>query len=300
MPPARYRFSATAPIRQAIVRQVLNLVGGKGDMPTERKRRDTGLFGPDSAAWKVHGDFASMMVGGISALLLQMLHPGALAGVWDHSNFREDMLGRLKGTARFVAGTTYGDRAEAQALIDRVRAIHDRVRGVLPDGTPYAAEDPSLLTWVHVAEVSAFLAAYLRYVDPAFPAEAQDQYLRETATIARRLGALDVPEDRAGVTRYFQTVRPQLRYDHRTHEVAHALLSQRAPNPAMAPAMTLLFDAGKNLLPPWAAHLHGFKSSRPRQVAVQMGVAGLGRTLRWALVDSAEARARRHAEDLGR
>src|SRR6202000_2673014 len=102
-------------------------------------------------------------------LLMQMLHPGALAGVWDHSDFRRDMSGRLKRTARFIAGTTYGDRAEAQEFIDRVRNVHARVVGTLDDGTPYAADDPDLLTWVHVAEVSSFLAAYLRYVDPNLP-----------------------------------------------------------------------------------------------------------------------------------
>lgn len=90
-------------LRAAIVGQVRKLVGGTGDDSVERNRADTGLFGPDSACWKVHGDFTSMMVGGIAALFLQMLHPGPLAGVWDHSNFRQDMLGRLRRTARFIA-----------------------------------------------------------------------------------------------------------------------------------------------------------------------------------------------------
>lgn len=281
-----------------MILQVRRLVGGTGDDTVERNRRDTGLFGPDSACWKVHGDLASMMVGGIAALLLQMLHPGALAGVWDHSNFRRDMTGRLKRTAHFIAGTTYGDRAEAQGFIDRVRAIHARVEGTLPDGTPYAADDPDLLTWVHVAEVSAFLAAYLRYVDPAFPPEEQDRYLRETAEIARRLGATDVPQSRAEVAAYFDRVRPQLRYDHRTREVAQALFSQRAPSAAAAPAMALAFDAAKDLLPDWAARMHGLRLSPPRRAAARVGLHGLGRALRWALTNSAEARARRRAREL--
>jgi len=114
--------SPPRPIRDAVVRQVRLLVGGTGDDTVERNRQDTGLFGPDSACWKVHGDLTSMMVGGIAALYLQMLHPGALAGVWDHSDFRKDMLGRLKRTARFIAGTTYGDRAE---FVQLVRAAKD-------------------------------------------------------------------------------------------------------------------------------------------------------------------------------
>lgn len=290
--------SPPRPIRDAVVRQVRLLVGGTGDDTVERNRRDTGLFGPDSACWKVHGDLTSMMVGGIAALYLQMLHPGALAGVWDHSDFRKDMLGRLKRTARFIAGTTYGDRAEAQGLIDRVRGIHAQVTGTLPDGRPYAADDPALLTWVHVAEVSAFLAAYLRYVDPAFPAEDQDRYYHETAEIARRLGATDVPEDRAAVAAYLEAVRPQLRHDLRTRAVAAALASAPAPSAAAAPAMAAAFDAARDLLPAWAAELHGFRLSAPRRAVARAGVQTLGRAMRWALVNSAEARARRRAAEL--
>jgi uncharacterized protein (DUF2236 family) len=287
-----------APVRQAIVLQVRQLVGGTGDDTVERNRQDVGLFGPGSACWKVHGDFTSMMVGGITALLMQMLHPGALAGVWDHSNFRHDMSGRLKRTAHFIAGTTYGDRAEAQAYIDKVRSIHAKVAGTLPDGTPYKADDPDLLTWVHVAEVSAFLAAYMRCRDPAFPVQEQDRYFRETAEIARRLGADGVPQSRAEIDAYFRAQRPNLRYDHRTREVAQALLSQSAPSPAAGPAMALAFDAAKDLLPDWAARMHGFRLSPPRRAVARAGIQALGRTIRWALTNSAEARARRRADEL--
>lgn len=288
----------TARLRHAIVLQVRRLMGGTGDDTLERTRPDTGFFGPDSACWKVHGDFACMMVGGVTALLMQMLHPGALAGVWDHSNFREDMDGRLKRTARFIAGTTYGARAEAQGHIDHVRMIHSKVSGTLPDGTPYSADDPDLLTWVHVAEVSSFLAAYLRYKDPEFPAAEQDRYYRETAEIARRLGATDVPQSRAEVEAYLQAVRPRLRYDHRTREVARALLTQPPPTPAAGPALALMFDAARDLLPDWAARMHGFRLSPPRRAAARLGLTALGRTLRWALVNSAEVRARRRAAEL--
>ncbi len=285
-------------IRQAIVLQVRQLVGGTGDDTVERNRQDTGFFGPESACWKVHGDFTSMMVGGITALLMQMLHPGALAGVWDHSDFRGDMSGRLKRTAQFIAGTTYGDRAEAQRHVDRVLAIHAKVAGTLPDGTPYSADDPDLLTWVHVAEVSSFLTAYMRYVDPAFPPQEQDRYLRETAEIAQRLGAQGVPQSRAEVAAYFDAVRGQLRYDGRTREVAQALLSQTPPSAAAAPAMSMAFDAAKDLLPDWAARMHGLRLSAPRRAAARLTIQALGRTVRWALVNSAEARARRRAEQL--
>ncbi len=104
-----------------------------------------------------------MLCGGISALLLQMLHPSALAGVWDYSNFRQDMLRR---TSQFIAVTTFGNRHDANLLIERVRNIHLRVSGVDNYGQPYAASDPHLLTWVHVAETSAFLASHLRFKNP--------------------------------------------------------------------------------------------------------------------------------------
>ncbi|HVY33907.1 MAG TPA: oxygenase MpaB family protein [Caulobacteraceae bacterium] len=298
MAPQAKPFLGLPTVRQALVSQVRLLVGGTGDDTVEQNRQDTGLFGPDSACWKVHGDFTSMMVGGITALLLQMLHPGPLAGVWDHSNFRKDMSGRLKRTASFIAGTTYGDRAEAQGLIDRVGNIHSQVAGTLPDGAPYAAQDPDLLTWVHVAEVSSFLAAYLRYVDPAFPAAEQDRYLSETAEIARRLGAPSPPQSRSAVAAYLRAKRPQLRYDGRTREVTQALLRQPAPSLAAAPALGMAFDAAKDLLPDWAAQMHGFRLSPARRAAARLGVSGLARTLRWALVNSAEARARRRAEQL--
>jgi uncharacterized protein (DUF2236 family) len=287
-----------APIRRAIVLQVRKLVGGNGDDSVERNRADTGLFGPDSACWKVHGDFTSMMVGGTAALLLQMLHPGALAGVWDHSDFRKDMSGRLKRTAQFIAGTTYGDRAEAQGLIDHVRAIHARIAGTLTDGTPYTADDEDLLTWVHVAEVSSFLKAYLLYADPHFPAAEQDRYYGEVAEIARRLGAPDVPRSRAQIAAYFETVRPRLRFDERTRQVAEALLSEPAPSRAAGLPMALTFDAAKDLLPDWAARMHGFAPSPPRRLMARAGVRTLGKTMRWALTNSAEARARRRAAEL--
>ena len=104
----------------------------------------------------VHGD-ASMFIGGMRALLLQTLHPAAMAGVAEHSDYRIDMLGRLARTSRFLAVTTFGHADDAQRAVDAVRAIHERMTGTLPDGTPYDATDPHLLGWVHVAEVDSFL-----------------------------------------------------------------------------------------------------------------------------------------------
>ncbi len=179
----------TRPIKDAIAAQVVALFNdrSRGEKPVVP--RADGLFGPRAVAWRIHGDVTSMMVGGVAGLLLQMLHPAVLAGVWDHSNFRADMHGRLRRTARFIALTTYGGRAEAEAVVARVRGIHDQVRGVLPDGAPYAANDPALLAWVHVTETTSFLSAWIRYAEPGMSAADQDRYFAEMARVAEALGA---------------------------------------------------------------------------------------------------------------
>ena len=146
-----------SPVRRALVRQVRNTFNdrSRGERPVPAS--DEALFPPGSVIRRVHGDVTSMMVGGISALLTQMLHPKALAGIWDHSDVHSDMLGRLRRTARFIATTTYAQRDQALDAIARVKAIHDQVSGTLPEGTRYHATDPALLAWVHVAGAINFL-----------------------------------------------------------------------------------------------------------------------------------------------
>jgi len=148
-----------SPLRQMLVRQVRAIFNdqSRGERPVMRS--DDALFAPGSPIWRVHGDVTSMMAGGVAALLMQMLHPSALSGIWEHSRFRDDMLGRLRRTARFIAVTTYASRDEAEAAIAQVDAIHERVAGQRPDGVSYSARDPRLLGWVHVTEATCFLAA---------------------------------------------------------------------------------------------------------------------------------------------
>lgn len=285
-------------VRRTIANQVRQLVGANASEPQlDLTRGDAGLFGPDSVCWRVHGDFTTMMIGGVAALLLQMLHPGPLAGVWDHSNFRTDMAGRLRRTARFIAGTTFGSTDQAVALIDRVRAVHAQVRGVTPEGEPYSADDPQLLTWVHVAEVSMFLAAHRRYRHRPLSTADQDRYFAETAIVARRLGATDVPVTRRAVEAYLQAMRPSLRVDDRTRAVAEAVLRQRGPTPAFAPVAPVIFRAAQDLLPDWAAQMHGYRGGS--QAPIGLGVRGLGAVLRWSLPDGAEARSRRRVASIG-
>ncbi len=270
------------PIKQAIAAQVVALFNdrSRGEKPV--RRQPDGLFGPRAVAWRVHGDVTSMMVGGVAGLLLQMLHPAVLAGVWDHSKFRADMNGRLRRTARFIALTTYGGRPEAEAAIVRVRAIHDRVRGTLPDGTAYAANEPSLLAWVHVTEATTFLDAWIRYAEPGMPVADQDRYFAEMARVASALGADPIPRSRAEARALIEAMRPQLLFDARTSEVAQLVLKREAANRMAEPLQALTMQAGVDLLPAWARRMHGLPAPTLGQPLVRAGTLGIARTLRWA------------------
>lgn len=281
-------------IRRHIETRVLSLTGlAIGGVDYEHPPGDPGLFGPDSVCWRVHGDFTSMMVGGISALLLQALHPLALSGVWDHSNFREDLLGRLRRTGQFISATTFGSHADADRLIERVQRIHAGVSGTAPDGRPYAASDPDLLTWVHVAEVSNFLKSHLRYLNPTLSAAEQDRYYAEVALIAERLGAQDVPRSRAQIEAYLQRVRPQLQSDARALEILQILRTAPAPSPALRPFGTLMLHAGVELMPEWAAAMLGLTLSERRRQLIRAGVRSTAPILRWAVRSGSVHRARR-------
>lgn len=241
---------------------------------------EPGLFGPQSAIWQVHGDFTSMLCGGISALLLQMLHPLALAGVWDHSRFREDIFGRLRRTSQFISATTFATTPDAERLIAKVQGIHQRIGGVDKDGTPYQASDPALLTWVHVAECSRFMASHLRYKRTVVSAERQEDYFRESAEIARRLGAQDIPQTPQEVADYLEAMRPQLRCDERTREVAEVLLSTRLPGRLSQPVGQVMMRAGIDLLPEWAQEMLGLSLTPLQRNTTRLLVHGVARVLR--------------------
>jgi uncharacterized protein (DUF2236 family) len=269
-------------LKQRIAGEVVSIFNdrSKGQRPVQR--RADGLFGPQSVVWRVHGDVTSMMVGGVSGLLLQMLHPAVLAGVWDHSNFRADMLGRLRRTARFIALTSYGGREEAEAAIARVRSIHDRVAGTLPDGTPYRAGDPRLLAWVHVTEAWSFLQGWVRYAEPRMTGADQDRYFAEMARLGEALGADPLPRSRAEALAIMAAMRPELRVDHRTREVAGLVLNAPAHKKSAEPLHKLTMRAAVDLLPDWARRMHGLGNPAPLTPLVRAGTLGIARTLRWA------------------
>ncbi|MDV1388232.1 oxygenase MpaB family protein [Raoultella ornithinolytica] len=268
-------------IRGMIEAQVLGLTGmALKEIDFEHPQGEPGLFGPRSAIWQVHGDFTSMLCGGVSALLLQMLHPLALSGVWDHSNFRDDIFGRLRRTSQFISATTFGTTIDAERLIAKVQGIHLRVSGHDKDGTPYKASDPALLTWVHVAECSSFMASHLRYKRTVVSEERQTQYFHEAAEIARRLGARDIPVTPQQVTEYLQDMRPRLRCDERTREVANVLLTTRLPGRLTQPAGQLMMRAGIDLLPPWAQEMLSLTLTPWQRHTARLAVQGIARVLR--------------------
>ena len=243
------------------------------------------LFEKDSPIRMVHADVVGMMVGGIRGLLLQMLHPHALQGVLDHSNFRADMHGRLRRTARFIATTTFGHRDAAMQAIERVNRIHAKVGGTLPDGTPYSATDPRTLAWVHVAEATSFLAAYLRHVRPGMPGHEQDEYYRQFAVIARALGADPVPLDRNEAETIFRDLRSDLTTSPEAREIADLVLNQR-PEGAPPAVQAMLGGEAVALLPPFARSMLGLERPGLSALPARAATWGMSKTLRWAFRQS--------------
>jgi len=281
-PPRAQQPDPARLVKDAITNRVVALFNDRARGEAPVVRRLDGMFGPKAVVWRVHGDVTAMLVGGISSLLLQMLHPAVLAGVWDHSNFRTDMHGRLRRTARFIALTTYGGREEAEAVITRVRSIHERVGGILPDGTPYAANSPALLAWVHVTEATSFLNAWRRYVEPGMSLADQDRYFAEMARVARALGAAPVPLDRAGARRLLDAYRPQLRTDARTREVRQLVLKAATADLLAMGLQALGNQAAIDLLPEWARRMHGLPNPLAARPLVRAGTLGVAQALRWA------------------
>ncbi|AKU98277.1 hypothetical protein AKJ09_04941 [Labilithrix luteola] len=175
-----------------------------------RASRD-GFFAPDSVSWKVVGHPVAL-VGGMRALIVQALHPLAMAGVAQYSDFRRNPMKRLRGTSAYVAALVFGDRNAALAAVARVKALHERVRGVDPvTRKPFSANDPETMLWVHCVEIHSFLAAYRAYAGH-LTLEQRDRYLAEQAVAAELIGIPSdmIPRSTAEYRRYFARVRPQL------------------------------------------------------------------------------------------
>lgn len=270
-----------SPVRKALVRQVRATFNdrAKGERPVPSS--DQALFPPGSVIRRVHGDVTTMMVGGVAALLTQMLHPKALGGVWDHSGVEKDQLGRLRRTARFIAVTTYGHRDAANAAIEKVKSIHDQVSGTLPGGSKYDANDPLLLAWVHVAGAINFLDGWRRYAEPAMSARDQDIYFAESGEVARLLGADPIPQTRAEAERLLHDFLPELRADDRTRAFRDLILRSPARSIREVPVQRLLMNAAVDLMPDFSRAMHGL-TRPPLSPMVRGATYGVAQTIRWA------------------
>lgn len=264
------------------------------------------LLPAGGAAWLVHAE-ASMMVGGIRALLLQSLHPVAMQGVGEHSDFRTDPLGRLRRTVFFLGTTTYCSLKQAEEALAAVRRVHLGVSGVTPDGRRYRADDPDLLAWVHATEVDSFLEAFLCYgrrprrpsatLAPNLPArdsgsapamtmsELPDRYVAEMATVAERLGVADPPRSRAELAAVIDGFRPTVTAGDLSREATFFLRTFPLP-PIARRAYRVLFWAAVESLPPWAQDLHDLRCGPLRRSAVRPVARTMLRFMGWALRDA--------------
>jgi uncharacterized protein (DUF2236 family) len=273
-------------VRQRLGEALFRVTAGP-DGPKHRERihgrPGPRWFDPASPIAVVHGD-AAMYVGGLRALLLQTLHPAAMTAVAEHSDYRVDMLGRLARTSRFLAETTFGHEDDAQRAVDVVRAIHDRVSGTMPDGTPYAASDPHLLGWVHVAEVDSFLRAHTAYGRHPLDAAGRDEYVAQAAVIARKLGVVDPPQTEAALAERLADYRPELRAtDHAREAVKYVVVSPPLPL-AARPAYGVLVAAAVGLLPRWTRKPLRLPSLPvTERTVVRAGGSLATGTIRWAM-----------------
>jgi uncharacterized protein (DUF2236 family) len=258
------------------------LVGSDAPIIDLTRRTDEGLFGPGSATWAVHGD-AAVLIGGIRALLMQTLHPRAMAGVADHSQYRSDPTGRLWRTARYVAITSFGTTAEATAAVRAVERVHQRVVGSTPDGRPYSASDPELLSFVHATLVESFAVAADRFGPRRLTTSDLDRYVAEQQRLAALFGIEDFPTSWSGLGAYLGGLRPELRATPAARDAVRFLI---APPLAvhLRPAYAVLAAAAGSTLPWWARRrLRLPVLPVTERLIIRPSATALTRMLAWAL-----------------
>jgi uncharacterized protein (DUF2236 family) len=244
-----------------------------------------GLFAPDSVTWRVHGNPTSALVGGLRALLIQSLHPLAMAGVAQHSDYRRRPLGRLQRTAEYVATTTFGTLEQAEAAAARVRRVHRRVQGVDPvTGRPYSAEDPETQAWIHTVEVHSFLAAHRVYGHgPRLTRAEQDRYFAENVRVATLLGTPEaaVPASVDEVRAFFARMRPGLCVSDAARD-AITFVAEPPLTPDLAPywvPLRILGRAAVALVPRDLRRLAGLDAGLPGNAAAYAQVQAISRVL---------------------
>lgn len=249
-------------------------------------------FTPDDPIWRVHAD-AAMFPGGIRALLLQSLHPLAMAGVAGHSGYKGDPWGRLQRTSEFLATTTFGTIDHAQEQIAHVRSIHERVRGKAADGRPYSASDPHLLAWVHATEADSFLTAYQRYAVTPLSEQEADLYVEQGGVVASALGVVDPPTTVAALRTTIEAYRPELESTAAAREAARFLLVHPPLPLAAKPGYAALAAGAVAMLPRWARRPLRLPWLPVTERLVGRPLGGVATaTVRWAMADATDERRR--------
>jgi uncharacterized protein (DUF2236 family) len=258
-----------------VERTAAAFVAGVPDDPA-----DDGFFGPASVTWRLGRDLSNP-VAGLRALLMQSLHPLAMAGVDEHSGWRQDPIGRLAATAAYVTVVSYGEKAAAERAAARVRRIHTHVRGTDPvTKQPYAADDPALLLWVHAALVDAGLATAALLGTPLSEQDA-DRYVAEMVAAAVLVGipADLAPDSTAALDAYITSVRPVLQASPAARESMAYLLDPPGLDEDVAEIWLDIRDAAVLALPVWARELHGFADPPPltpeRRTAIRQALGVL-------------------------
>ena len=277
---------AVATVRESLTKALRDRVAGP-----EGEQRMMQLLEPSAPRWfaedrpirRVHAD-AAMFIGGMRALLVQSLHPLAMAGVAQHSDYRNDPWGRLQRTADFLAATSFGPATEAQRTIDIVNRVHERVVGVASDGRPYSARDPHLLRWVHIIEIDSFLAAHQQFGELPLDASGCDEYVKDTAVIARKLGVTAPPESVRALRDQISSYRGEVRGTKESRDAMRYLLFE-PPLPLVArAAYSLLVAATLSTLPRWSRpHLGLPYLPVTERLALRPLGDAITRVVRWAM-----------------
>lgn len=240
-------------------------------------------FTPDDPIWRVHLD-ASMFVAGIRALLLQSLHPWAMAGVDQHSGYRDDPWGRLQQTSNFLSTTTFGTIPDAEQLLARVRGIHRRVHGTF-EGVEYRADDPRLLAWVHAAEADSFLTCYRAFGGGTLSDAEADTYVAQLGSVSAQLGFDNAPTTVAGLHELLASYRPELRITPAAREALRFILWEPPLSVSARPGYLSLVAGAIGTLPPYARRMLGIRTP-PGAAALLRGAGKAGAAgVRWMLSD---------------
>ena len=285
-------------IRRELRRTIGSYIVGPEQRGSRSTVADDSWFGPDSVTWLVQSDW-SVLVGAVQSLLIQTLHPPTMAGVAEHSNFKDDPFGRIHRTANFVGTTTYGSAEDAERMVKTIRKIHTRVVGVTPDGVPYQANDPHNLAWVHCTEVDAFLRSYQRYGSVPISDGEADQYVAEMARVGEALGVIEAPKSVAELDARLRSYIPELRFGAQARESVRWLTFMPNAIAARGP-YTVIFGAAVNQLPGWARRKMWLPPSIRyiSDAMVAPSAKALLRALNWIMEpppEIAEVRARRAA-----